>query len=173
MSPSAIQRDPPSPPSAASTRWKTRGSSSSKSRDALNSRLMECSSLRRSTSWRRASSVGDGGLRVSGISQGEGGSIRQGGARDTPTLDLSCPAPEHLAGTLAILQGFGVHLTGAIRSSSSSTDNSTASASLPVTLRTWAFCSGVKLIRNCSFESDIFVSPEKLARCGAYGDDKL
>ena len=48
-----------------------------------------------------------------------------------------------------------VAVAGAIRSSSSSTDSSTASASFPVAFRTCDFCSSVSLIRNCSFGFDM------------------
>lgn len=41
-------------------------------------------------------------------------------------------------------------MAGAIRSSSSSTDSSIASASFPVRLRTCSFCSGVSVIRKVS-----------------------
>ena len=65
--PRRSKASPPSAPSAASTRWNTRGRSSSKSRDALNSRPMEWSSLSRSTSSRRSSTEAAEALKISGI----------------------------------------------------------------------------------------------------------
>ena len=86
MSPSAIHSDPPSAPSAASTRWNTRGRSSSKSRDALNSRLMECSSRRRSISSRNSSADAAGALKMSVMAQGRGSGPGRGpGYCSTPS----------------------------------------------------------------------------------------
>jgi hypothetical protein len=65
ISPSVIHSEPPSAPRAAITRSNTLGSSSSKSREALNSREIECSRRRRSTSWRNSSTGPGGTLSVS------------------------------------------------------------------------------------------------------------
>jgi hypothetical protein len=55
---------------------------------------------------------------------------------------------------LKLILSVGV-VEGAMRSSSSSIDSSSVSASLPMTLRISAFCSGVSSIRNWPFDMDM------------------
>ena len=85
---------PPSAPSAATTRWNTVGSSSSKSSDALNSRPIDWSSRRRSTSSRSSSVDVVGALMVGGMGLRVNDGLRlprerEAGARPAPR----CGAP--------------------------------------------------------------------------------